>query len=281
MSEGEEGDTGTDAGEEGNADTGDSADTSNDTDTGGNEGDTGTEVGDTEFVLPDEHKDKPWAEKVKSQDDLYKQIENLTALAGKKNAYPEDGASTEDLDTFFEGLRPENAESYDFGEDHPNPEFAAKVGDIFFDAGISEHQANKIIPAYNALEQAALEDFTSEEGFNKQMTDSFGEKFDAVVVSVVNEHKKHMSEEDQALMEGIPNQYLGMVYRLTNAMVKSYGAEEAGDSAHSEKSGSTSTTDVGSQRSEIRKDIRDLETKAHTAQQKKDLVDRLQKTYES
>lgn len=274
----------TETGGTGDATTGTDATADNttaDTTTGGDDGgaDTGVQQTDSEFVLPDEHKDKPWASKVKSQDDLYKQIENLTAVAGKKNAYPEADATTEQLDEYFNGLRPESKDAYDFGEDHPNPEFAGAVGDLLFDAGLSKHQADKLIPAYQAMEKAALDEATSAEGYKAEMTGIFGEKYDAGVVAVTNEHKQHLSTEDQQLMEAIPNQYLGMIYRLTTSMQKAYGANEGGGGNHSAKGGTTSAVDVNKQRSGLRQEITDLGKGMHTAQQKQDLIDKLDATY--
>lgn len=233
----------------------------------------------TEYKVPDAYKDKPWAAKIKSEDDLYKQLDNLSVVAGKKNLYPSADATPEEMDKYFEGLRPESTEKYDFGADHPNPEFAKSVGEVLFAAGISEHQAKKIIPAYNALEQKIMEAATSAEGFKAEMTATFGEKYDASVAAVVKEHKQHLKPEDQQLMDAIPNKYLGMIYRLTNAMQKAYGAEEGGADAHAAKGGAPIGEDITAKRSTLRGKIAELDGRFHTADEKQRLLDELQATY--
>lgn len=250
-------------------------------DNGAGDGDKSTEDSTSEFTLPDEHKDKPWASKVKSQEDLYKQIDNLNELVGKKNAVPAKDATTEQLDEFFTALRPESKDAYDFGEDHPNPEFAGQVGDMLFDAGISEHQAKKLIPAYNALEQATMEEETSADGFKEIMTTKFGEKYDGVVTNVSKSLTEHTSKETQDILNAMPNQYLGAMYEAMNSFLKAYGVNEGGSDTHSEKAGATTTTDVNTQRSDLRKQINELDagTRMYTAQEKQDLVDKLQATY--
>lgn len=234
-----------------------------------------------DFKLPDDHKDKPWASKVKNEADLYKQLDNLSALAGKKNAYPDADATPEQLDEFYSGLKPENAKVYDFGEDHPNPEFAGKVGDAIFDAGISEHQGNKLISSYNALEKTALAEATSAEGFKGVMEKSFGEKYDSTVAAVSKEHKQHLSSEDQTLMDAIPNEYLGMIYRLTNSMQKAYGASEGGSDAHGNQGAAPAGVDIDAQRSELRGKIRALDsgTKPYEQADKDKLINELNDTY--
>lgn len=233
-----------------------------------------------EFKILDAYKDKPWAFKIKSEEDLYKQIDTLDQLKGKKHAYPGQDATPEELDKYFEGLRPESADKYNFGENHPNPEFAKNVGELLFNAGISEHQAKKIIPAYQAMEQAALEAATSADGFKAEMTKSFGEKYDAAVAGVTKEFSQHLTADDQKLIDAIPNQYLGVVYRLTAAMQKAYGVEDNGDAHAQNKSGQQQQTDWREEARAISEQIRQLETRPHTAQEKQDLINKRQSLYD-
>src|SRR5688572_22407573 len=97
-------------------------------------------VAPAEYKIPDAYKDKPWASKIKTEEDVWKQLDNTQELVGKKHAHPAKDAPPEEWDKYFAGLRPETAEAYEF-KDHPNPEFAKSVGNILFEAGISEHQA--------------------------------------------------------------------------------------------------------------------------------------------
>ncbi len=234
----------------------------------------------SEFKLPEEFKDKPWAAKIKSEDDLYKQIDNLTTLAGKKNAYPSADATPEQLDEYFQGLRPESKEAYDFGEDHPNPDVAAKFGDMLFDAGVSKHQGQKLIEAYNAFEKSTIEEATSAEGFETIMTEKFGKEYDGVVTNVSKSLTEHTSKETQDILNKMPNQYLGAMYEAMDSFLKAYGANEGGDNKHTEKAGlPAGGKDINEVRANLRAEMRALDQKPHTAEQKQKLIDELQATY--
>ncbi len=245
----------------------------------GGEGEDGKKV-TPDFVLPDEFKDKPWAEKVKSQADLYKQVDNLSTLAGKKNAYPQADATPEQLTEYYQGLRPESADKYDFGENHPQPEVAKQFGEMLFKANVSEHQSKQLIADYNAHEKAIIEEATSEEGFKEIMTKQFGEKYDGVVTRVSKSLEEYVSKESQDVLNAMPNKYLGAMYEYGESLLKAYGANEGGDDLHNQKGGKKPAgVDIDTQRANIRQEIRDLEKGMHTVDQKQALVDKLQNTY--
>ena len=65
----------------------------------------------SDFALPDEYKESKWAQKVKSQDDLFKLIENQDALIGKKTIKPIDyeTATPEQITEYHKSLAPEDA----------------------------------------------------------------------------------------------------------------------------------------------------------------------------
>ncbi len=232
-----------------------------------------------EFTLPEEYKDKPWAAKVKSTEDLYKQIDNLNTLVGKKNAYPAADATPEQLNEYYAGLRPENAEAYDFGKD-TSPETVKQFGDMLFKSNVSAHQSKQLIADYQAFQKATIEQATSADGFKEVMTKQFGDKYDATVASVSKSLEQYASKDDQAVINAMPNQYLGSVYKLMDTILKAHGAEEGGDNIHKEKGGlPNGGASIEAQRTELRAQIRKLEDGPHSASQKQTLVDQLQATY--
>lgn len=229
------------------------------------------------FSVPDAYKDKPWAAKIKSQDDVYKQIDNLQGLVGKKSVVPDFEQSTpEQIEEYFSALRPADKSAYKFG-DGADETFTGTVADLFSANGISAYQGNKIIEGYQAFERAQLEEARSADGFKAEMTKSFGDKYDGNVTAVVKEHKTHLSTEDQALMDSLPNSYLGLVYRLTENMRKAYGAQETG--AAVDKGGVVQGADLEGQRRDLRSKLSTLESKPHTAAEKQALIDQLTNTY--
>lgn len=230
-----------------------------------------------EFKVPDAFKDKPWASKIKSEDDLYKQIDTLDALKGKKYVVPGADTPAEEVDKYFDGLKPQEISAYEIGDDIQDKEL---IGKMMQDANLHPHQAKKLLPAYLAYEKNLLEQATSADGFKAEMVKSFGEKYDAQSQAVVNELKQHLSAEDKKVIDTIPNAYLGIVYRLVNKMQQAYGAQENGD-AHTAKSGQQVQVDMVKERSDLRKQIAELDNRPHTAQEKQDLINKLQATYDS
>lgn len=250
-----------------------------------------TQPATPEFKVPDAWKDKPWASKVKSQEDLYKQIDGLDQLKGKKTLAIDYANSTpEEIAAHYSSLAPKDAAEYGFDKiEGVDAERMGKVAPILQKAGLTVHQAQEVAKNYAAFEKSSLEAATSEEGFRDQMSKSFGEKYDAAVASVVETHKKHLSPEDQQMVEAMPNEWLALTYRMTQKMTdahktevaeltKKYGAQENGD-AHLNKGGQPVVVDVDKQRSELRAKIRELDTRSHTEAERQKLINDLQATY--
>lgn len=241
------------------------------------------------YKIPDAYKDKPWASKIKSEEDVFKQLDNLNTAVGKKHATPDfKTADPKEIEEFFNGLKPSDKNVYKFGDDGTfDADFATSVSDVLFNVGVPEHVANKLIPEYMKLEQARLEHATSAEGFEDEMKTSFGDGYDAQVKQIVDVHKAHLSPEDQALVEKMPNALLGVLYRLTNKMnadinrIKTeYGVKEGGDQAHTGAGNTPQPQDIGKVRSELRAKIREIEARPHTAEEVQKLKNDLHATYE-
>lgn len=232
-----------------------------------------------QFKIPDAYKDKPWAAKIKSEDDVYKQIDTLTELKGKKAIVPDfTTAKPEEVESYFNSLRPADKSAYKFGE-YFDETVQADVAGMLHEAGIAEAQAAKLLPLYEKFEQKRLTEATSEEGFNKEMVKSFGEKFDGKVTAISQEHKQHLSAEDQAVLDKMPNEYYGIVARLTAKMLEAYGAgEKLG--AHDGKSGTPAGEDIVKTRADLREQIQKISDRPHTYEEKQKLIDALNKTYE-
>ena len=123
-----------------------------------------------EFAIPEAYKDKPWAGKIKSEEDLYKQIDNLQGVVGKKTAAPDFTTATdEEKSEYFNRTRPADKTAYKFNEGTPE-----HYADAFFDAGISEYQASKLIKFVQekeAIEIGALKDPVK---FDEELKKEFG-----------------------------------------------------------------------------------------------------------
>ncbi|MCK5612043.1 hypothetical protein KAR91_59785 [Candidatus Pacearchaeota archaeon] len=227
-----------------------------------------------EYKIPDEYKDKPWAAKIKTEEDVFKQIDNLTGLVGKKHLTPDFKTATPaDIEAYYESTRPADKKEYIIDGEASSPEIRGKVADLLHKNGITAHQGSALIKELGDLGLGELDTLTSEEGFNTEMTKSFGDKFKPTVASVVIEHKKHLSVDDQKLMDKIPNEFLGVVYRLTDKMTKAYGAKETGAQVDG-GGGSPPTPDFDKESAAISAEIRALDGRAHSAEEKQILINK-------
>jgi hypothetical protein len=232
----------------------------------------------SDFKVPDAYKDKPWAQKIKTQEDLYKQIDNLDGLVGKKAVVPDfEKATPEEMEEYFARTRPADKTAYDFGE-NVSADFAEPVTDLMHKYGVPPKIATQMAADYAAIEQAKLAEAMSSDGFKAVMQKSFGDKFDGAVSQVVALHKTHLSGDDQKMMDTLPNEYLGLVYRLSANMAKAYGAAETGQAADP-KGSAPPSNDIASVQKNLRQQIRDLDNRPHTEAERVKLVEDLANTY--
>lgn len=264
------------------ATTTDKTDTTTETteEAGADEGSEKTSDADPEtpdFKLPDEYKDKPWADKVKSQEDLYKQIDNLNTLVGKKSiALDFENSTPEQIEEYLSSTRPETQEVYTFGEGAEEG-FTGEIGKILFDAGISKFQGDQIIKNYEALEAQA----TNADNYTSMMKDRFGDSYDAVVTHVTQQFEQHLSKVDQdKLLERVPNEFLGIIYQLTSGILKAHGAEESGTHPDN-KSGQIQGVTFDEQASKLRKEMKEMKNRAHTADEYSTKVKELDALYQN
>lgn len=244
-----------------------------------------------EWKLPDDQKEKPWAAKVKSEEDIYKQLDNLTALAGKKSIVPnlsDPNLSKEDKEAFFSQLRGKDATEYPIPE---NPAFATpaemqpEVAKLFMENGVHPSQAEAIIKGYQDIgaKQVALQ--FDPEGFKSSMETAFGADWEKNTGAVRNTIKAMMNEADQKALDHIPNNMLGVVYRTlgntisaVNETLKKYGAKES--FAHLQApGGQIAQTDVGSQRQTWRNELAALTMRPHTEAEKNTIIDKIAGSY--
>lgn len=230
------------------------------------------------FAVPKEYAEKGWAKKIKSQEDVFKLIDNLDSLAGKKMVVPDfEKAPQADIDAYLANLRGDTkTEDYVFpvGIDK---EVAGKISKVLFDGGIPKALANRIITGYTAIEKEISATKFSQEGLDNILKTSFGDDYKKTAGETANLLKKHLSPEDSKLLESVPNEHLGIIYRLVNNFIKTHGIKEG---AASDAAGGGS---AGGNKEAIRKDLRakiqELSKRPHTAAEKQALTDQLTATY--
>jgi hypothetical protein len=240
------------------------------------------------FKIPDEYKDKPWAAKIKSEADLFKQIDNLDTLVGKKAVIPDlKTATPEAREEFYKQLRPADPSAYKFEGDMASPDVKTAVGKIFMENGISEVQGNEIIKQYQAVGEAQQAAMFDPEGFKETMKGAFGDDWEKTTGVAYNNLKGLMTDQDQKLMEHLPNAYTALIYRTlgnvdkaTQAMMQRYGVKET-NLAHFADKANMSGGDVNAVRADLRAQMGRLTAGPHTADQIQELRTKLAKTYEN
>ncbi len=203
------------------------------------------------FSVPEAYKDRPWVEKVKSYDDLWKTLDNAQALIGKRPAgIPAADAPKEEWDKFYTVLgRPESADKYDLKDIEGLPKgvdfspFRAKAAGIAHTLGLNQKQAEQLwqyylteeMAAVNAAKEASTEAQKALDAeFDKITKEYFGEGFDAA-------SKRAQETVAKLVPEGLRCAYaeladkpkaLAAIVALTEAMNaemeklrKEYGAE--------------------------------------------------------
>jgi len=266
------------------------------TDNGGTDNgtDTTNTTAATDFALPDEYKDKPWAAKIKSQDDVYKQLDNLNGLVGKKTIQPIDyeTATPEQIAEYYSKTAPEDVSKYDFGEG--DADFQKAVGGVFKEFGINEHQASGIASKIGELAKGMATDKATDDrsadGYMAIMKESFGDDHEKAVGLVENLLKSNLDDKDKGFMDDLDNTTKGAVdravYKVANdyedrikAILDEHGIKET--SAHVNGGAKNPSTDIRETQKVLRQQIRDLDARPHSAQEKQELVDKLNATYKT
>ena len=223
------------------------------------------------FKIPDEYKDKPWAAKIHSEEDLYKQIETLTALKGKKIVVPDLAQATEqEREEYFALTRPKSADEYQFKED-TDPMMKEAVSKLLFDKGIGAYQANEIIKGYEQAEQALLDVQFDPEGYKEVLKTAFGNEWEGVTKQIRTSLTNMMGKDDAAMLDHLPNVYLGLVYRTLGNVVKAYGIKET-DGAHLTNNDGHAKADLTSRLKANTDALNSLSRRSHTAAEKQALI---------
>lgn len=212
-----------------------------------------------EYKVPDEYKDRPWASKIKSEADLFKQLDNLDKLAGKKGIPPDLGKATpEEREAFYAQLRPKEASEYVFTEGVAiDPDIETGVRDVLMKNGVSAVQGNEIIKAYQAIEQAKVAQMYDINEFSASMKASFGEGWETQVKQTNTMMKNLLGADGMKGIDALPNMMAAPIYRYLAALNKAFGATET-NTAHLAPAGSPASVTVEEKRANLRAEINKL-----------------------
>lgn len=232
----------------------------------------------TDFAIPDAYKDKPYVAKIKTQDDLWKQLDNTQALVGKKAVVPDfEKGDPKDIEAYVAQLRPKDKSGYKLSETIPEDDRGVIAG-ILHDTGLPASMANKLMEGLMTHLTGSAQKMFDKDGFDKILETSFGEKWKDAGGQTAKIIAGLVTESDRELLEKVPNQYLGLVYRITAAMEKKYGAKETGAGAEGGE-GASGPVDKTAERKAIRAEITALKSGPHSDDDRLRLNDKLADTY--
>ena len=246
-----------------------------------------------EFKVPDAYKDKPWSSKIKSSDDLWKQLENTQSLIGQKTIQPIDytKATPEEIKAHHAKTAPSDMSAYKFAV--PDDPVSKAVGSAFMEAGINEHQGQAVIkalaPFFEKMDGDIKLQSTSEEGYMSLAQKAFGDNYKETIGKAEKLLKEVApNDEVKKALDDMPNEQRIVLDQMVAAMAEKYegriakilkdhGIHESG--AQGEGGQGKVTVDLKAQQKELRNQIRELDKKPHPAAEKKALIDKLNDTY--
>ncbi len=195
------------------------------------------EASQAPIEVPSEHKEKGWAQnrKFKNTGELFKEISELQELKGKKIvSFDYNGKTDNEVEAHRSTTRPENIDAYNWGEVKEGEAPAISeddkkfYGDMLLKSGTSIYEGNAMIKAFTEKQAGIKTEMFSKDGQERILETSFKDTGDWKKTSgeVSTSLKANLSPEDQKMLEHVPNEFLGMIYRLQNNTIKAYGIKE-------------------------------------------------------
>lgn len=181
-----------------------------------------TQVESPAFAIPEEYSEKPWAEKVKSESDLWKQVDNLQGLVGKKSIVPTAESTDEEWSTFNDELgdnltklnQMRVPEAYEWSEfelpEGADSEYFNKSTEAFSsiakEAGLSQSQADKVRSEYlkHEMESVAAHQKSIDDEFDALGRETWGDKYEEKIAQLSPIFQKILPEDVRANLQNAP-----------------------------------------------------------------------------
>lgn len=228
-----------------------------------------------DFIVPEAYKEKPWAAKIKSPDDLWKQVEGLQSVVGKKHLTPDFTTATpEEVENYFKEIRPKDKADYKL-PDNTTEQMKNTQAEMFYDSGLNVYQAEKLAKRYREHEDGVIREMTDRTKFSEMLKTTHGDQT-TKVIDLVNrsaEINLGVDSEEYKSIYRLPNQSLVGIYTLVNKILAQHGITEIG--AAGGTGGGGSSTDYVADAAGIRKQIIEIDRRPHTTQEKQTLIDKL------
>lgn len=121
------------------------------------EGSEAADSGNWNEMLPEEYRESSWATKYSSAEELWKGVDNMASLVGKKAegiTLPGEDATDEDWSNFYEGIgRPEDPNGYKLNISADNGQYLQEgdtdaIVNMLHKAGLNNKQAQDVLDGY-------------------------------------------------------------------------------------------------------------------------------------
>jgi len=184
------------------------------------------------FSVPDAYKDRGWASKIKTEDDVYKQIDNLQSLVGRKAIAPDlSKATPEEKEEHYATLRPTDKAAYKFDEGTPD-----YYRDAFYKVGLTAEQANELIQDVKGKQEAEFATMKDPAKFDESLKTAFGDAWETKNKEIFAfMQQSPLTEAEKGMFDQLANDTQLINYKIANyameqiAKVKEeYGAKESG-----------------------------------------------------
>jgi len=235
----------------------------------GGEGTSGAEGGNSfnfdEFknTHAKDYLDKPYMKEIDSPEKMFKTIDNLQSLMGKKTIVPDSNASEKDWNDYRERIGLKDSSVYEFGDSHLpdnlkgiHPEgFETKVKDLFHSAAVTPDQAKILQEGYDKLMIDAHGDLLAEAVSKQQNQQILNADFDALADKMWGGEKEAVQNTAKALineftpndlrphLENLPNDNLVIMASVLKGISDKYISQD--DLASLKSSGSSSVSADG------------------------------------
>jgi len=193
-------------------------------------------------ALPPEHRDKEYFKDI-TFEKMTNEFVNLQTKLGERPTVgaPDVNSSQEQRDAFYNSLRPKGMDEYTFPETDfakanagdenfkkTSEDFQTNMRSVFHEAGISQHQADKLTVGYDKLlETAEAKIVADDENFDQKITDTFGKDGrEAALTQSKNLMRDNIPEDMKPLLNNLSNDALLLLTTTLQSVHKKYISED-------------------------------------------------------
>lgn len=195
---------------------------------------TGEPTPELKSLVPNDYQDKGWYGDMKDNPaDFFKHYDEMQSSFGSRVKLPDADSTPEEWGKFHDKMgRPESADKYNYGEVPEgveiNAEMQGKFGELAYELGLSDTQAQKLMEfdVQRAQSQAEKADTNlGDEAFDKMANDAFGDNRESIIKNASEQLNKFAPEGFADHVAGLDNKSLIVMASVLDQMSKSTGED--------------------------------------------------------